>query len=242
MRGGDFLDKAEAIKSLYSQRERFILIGLTGRTGSGCTTVSDILAKKSMEELDLRSYKTRDYKSADERKYSVIYRYMKEGDKWKSFTVIEASSVIFSFVLEGTYGMLFDFIDTIAQKGEIKDKELLKVKIVKALNKDYDDMGSFITRIYKYELSNNLFDEVMHNINEELEKDEISRKKDGKCYAYCFGRKGNPKMILFQGAIGNAYISLYAPRMPYKDEIELTTGVSVKEVSRQVYEKHKDDK
>lgn len=147
--GGDFLDKAEAIKSLYSQRERFILIGLTGRTGSGCTTVSDILAKKSMEELDLRSYKTRDYKSADERKYSVIYRYMKEGDKWKSFTVIEASSVIFSFVLEGTYGMLFDFIDTIAQKGEIKDKELLKVKIVKALNKDYDDMGSFITRIYK---------------------------------------------------------------------------------------------
>ena len=49
-------------------------------------------------------------------------------------------------------------------------------------------------------------------------------------------------MILFQGAIGNAYISLYAPRMPYKDEIELTTGVSVKEVSRQVYEKHKDDK
>ena len=635
--GGDFLDKAEAIKSLYSQRERFILIGLTGRTGSGCTTVSDILAKKSMEELDLRSYKTRDYKSADERKYSVIYRYMKEGDKWKSFTVIEASSVIFSFVLEGTYGMLFDFIDTIAQKGEIKDKELLKVKIVKALNKDYDDMGKKIdeireeiideriaqifakdefgkttlevsainkennlessieycinvckekkksfqetvkyqifeekenkedkessqkdTKIYnlysyfmqqvgnnirssgkynnseelagkevtvanrinilvkainsleekvsndskktricidalrnsveiqyfrdryrafyvfavntenehrqnrlelnkkelqsldkieyphsnsvfyhqniqacleisdvylynpnvvnhkyydlseqilkyialiiqpglvapshlercmqlafnakynsgclsrqvgavvtgndfsvrsvgwndipkgqvacnlrcvedyctnkdeetfsEYELSNNLFDEVMHNINEELEKDEISRKKDGKCYAYCFkdiynsltnqknqvytralhaeenaflqiskyggaqiqggklfttaspcelcskkayqlgieeiyyidpypgiskshiltfGRKGNPKMILFQGAIGNAYISLYAPRMPYKDEIELTTGVSVKEVSRQVYEKHKDDK
>ena len=72
--GRDFLDKAEAIKSLYSQRERFILIGLTGRPGSGCTTVSDILAKKSMEELDLRSYKTRDYKSADERKYSVIYR------------------------------------------------------------------------------------------------------------------------------------------------------------------------
>ena len=33
-------DKAEAIKSLYSQRDKFILIGLTGRTGSGCTTVA----------------------------------------------------------------------------------------------------------------------------------------------------------------------------------------------------------
>ena len=95
-KGGTLLDKVEAIKSLYSQRESFILIGLTGRTGSGCTTVSNILSKESMEELDLRSYKTRDYNSADERKYSVIYRYMKEGDKWKKFEVIEASSIIFS--------------------------------------------------------------------------------------------------------------------------------------------------
>lgn len=638
MRGECLLDKVEAIKSLYSQRERFILIGLTGRTGSGCTTVSDILAKESMDELDLRSYKTRDYKSADERKYSVIYRYMKEGNKWKSFTVIEASSIIFSFILQGTYGMLFDFIDTLGQKGEIKDKDILKTKILKALNENYDEnknidefineiideqiakifeknkdgetnleisaskkdenleqnikycinvckekkkafqeiikyqlfeendnkeskegkestskdikiynlytyfmqevgnnirsSGSYnnskevagkevtvanrinvlikainlleekkngdnrktricidalrnsveiqyfrdryrafyvfavntenehrqnrlelnkkelqsldkieyphsnsvfyhqniqacleISDVYlynpnvlnhkyyelseqilkyialiiqpgliapshlercmqlafnakynsgclsrqvgavvtgndfsvrsvgwndipkgqvacnlrcvedyctnkdeetfsEYELSNNLFDEVMHNINEELEKDTVRSKKVGKCYAYCFkdiynsltnqknqvytralhaeenaflqiskyggaeiqggklfttaspcelcskkayqlgieeiyyidpypgiskshiltfGTKGNPKMILFQGAIGNAYISLYAPRMPYKDEIELTTGISVKMMAQQVYEKHKDD-
>ena len=73
------MDKAEAIKSLYSQREKFILVGLTGRTGSGCTTVSEILAKQSINDLDLRSYKTCDYNNADERKYSVIYRYMKEG-------------------------------------------------------------------------------------------------------------------------------------------------------------------
>ena len=79
-----------------------------------------------MEELDLRSYKTRDYNSADERKYSVIYRYMKEGDKWKKFEVIEASSIIFSFILEGTYGTLFDFIDSLGKKGEIKDKDTLK--------------------------------------------------------------------------------------------------------------------
>ena len=131
--------KTEAIKSLYCQRDKFILIGLTGRTGSGCTTVSEILAKKNMSELDLRSYKTCDYNNADERKYSVIYRYMKEGKKWKEFTVIEASSIIFSFVLEGTYGRLFDFIDSIAQKGEIKDEEKLKCKMVVALHDDILD-------------------------------------------------------------------------------------------------------
>lgn len=49
-------------------------------------------------------------------------------------------------------------------------------------------------------------------------------------------------MILFQGAIGNAYISLYAPRMPYKDEMELVTGISTKNIARKVREEHKDDK
>ncbi len=43
-------------------------------------------------------------------------------------------------------------------------------------------------------------------------------------------------MILFQGAIGNAYISLYAPRMQYKDEIILATGVEPKENSKLIYE------
>ena len=42
------MNKAEAIKSLYSQRDKFILIGLTGRTGSGCTTVANILSKENI--------------------------------------------------------------------------------------------------------------------------------------------------------------------------------------------------
>ena len=72
------MDKAEAIKSLYNQREKFILIGLTGRTGAGCSTVSEILARKDIDELDLRSYKTCDYNNAEERKYSVVYTVYKE--------------------------------------------------------------------------------------------------------------------------------------------------------------------
>lgn len=128
--------KPEAIKSIYRQREKFILIGLTGRTGSGCTTVSKILSKNDISELDLRSYKTCAYDNADERKYSVIYRYMKEGKKWKPFTVIEASSVIFSYILQGTYRRLFAFIDTISKEWEYKDTNKLKQKLVIALSDD----------------------------------------------------------------------------------------------------------
>ena len=45
-----------------------------------------------------------------------------------------------------------------------------------------------------------------------------------------FGKKDNPKMNLFYGAIGNAYIALYEPRMAFKDELELVTGVKVKKI------------
>lgn len=133
MEKADF-EKADFINSLYSQREKFILIGLTGRTGAGCSTVANILSRKQIKDLDLRSYKTCDYNNSDERKYSVIYRYMKEGDKWKGFTVIEASSIIFSFVLQDTYGRLFDFIDSLGQLGEIKGSQRLKERIVVALS------------------------------------------------------------------------------------------------------------
>ena len=40
MKGRGFMGTAMAISNIYAEREKFIIIGLTGRTGSGCTTVS----------------------------------------------------------------------------------------------------------------------------------------------------------------------------------------------------------
>lgn len=204
--GGYSMDKSktDAIKSLYCQRDKFILIGLTGRTGSGCTTVSEILAKKSMSELDLQSYKTCDYNNADERKYSVIYRYMKEGKKWKEFTVIEASSIIFSFVLEATYGKLFDFIDLIAQKGEIRDTEKLKRKMVVALHDDIMDeekinLDELREKIIDDEiekiLKNNAFDKGKLEAYDKKEKDELKRKID-YCIKVCKDKKNKFRDVI----------------------------------------------
>lgn len=119
-------DKADAVKCLYRQRDKFILIGLTGRTGAGCTTVAKILSTDNINELDLKDSKTCDFKHSDERKYSIVYRFMAEDERWKKFTVIEASSIIFSFILEGTYKNLFNYIDKISNEVEIKEKEELK--------------------------------------------------------------------------------------------------------------------
>ena len=134
---------ADGIMSLYKERERLIIVGLTGRTGAGCTTVSEILSRKSIQELDLKSYKTCDYSSADERKYSIIYRFMKEGKKWKPFTVIEASTVLFSFIIESDFNTLCSFITSLSDDGEINGLDELKNKLKDHFNiSDYSDVIS----------------------------------------------------------------------------------------------------
>jgi len=47
-----------------------------------------------------------------------------------------------------------------------------------------------------------------------------------------FGEHGNPKVQLFYGAIGDAYMRLYTPRIPVKDELKLLSGIDCKKVVR----------
>ena len=92
-----------SVESAYKQKRDCIIIALTGRTGSGCSTVAKILSSKSFNELDLHTPNTFSYKNADDRKYTIFHQYMSENDNWIPFTVIEGSAVLFSFVLEEGY-------------------------------------------------------------------------------------------------------------------------------------------
>lgn len=55
----------EAVCQLYSEKENLIILGLTGRTGAGCSTVASILKK---EFCDL------EYEYNDERETSLKER------------------------------------------------------------------------------------------------------------------------------------------------------------------------
>lgn len=147
------ITNAENIKNLYRERDRFVLFGLTGRTGSGCTTVSNILSAESFLSLSLRSYKTCDFASADERKYSVIYRFMKEGNNWEPFIVIEASTIIFSFILQEKYTNLWLFMDQIQKDGKLNNDDL-KAELAKFLSgNDEAEWSGLTDEIIDNELS-----------------------------------------------------------------------------------------
>lgn len=87
------------VDKIYRLRRNFVIIGLTGRTGSGCTTVAETLSKNFK---DLKSL-YREFNSGeitnDTRKNRIVYRYLQEN--WDTpFTVISASDVIFYFALQ----------------------------------------------------------------------------------------------------------------------------------------------
>lgn len=97
-----------AVNNVYKERANNIVIGLTGRTGSGCSTAAKILETKNFNRLNLPNPKPYDFVDSEERKYSIYYGFMKEN--WKRFITIEASSIILSFVLEQSYEDFYLYI------------------------------------------------------------------------------------------------------------------------------------
>lgn len=106
------------LNDIFKQREDFIIIGLTGRTGSGCTTVAKILSSS-----DLRLKRPdRKCDNNEERKYKIIYKYLY--NRWNPFTNISVSDIIISFLFEDQYHKRY--IDKITSKLEITNGERKK--------------------------------------------------------------------------------------------------------------------
>ena len=90
--------KENIVDKIYKLRKNFVIIGLTGRTGSGCTTVAKILQTQHPEEFktEYREINT-DPINNDVRKNRIIYRYILKN--WSPFTVVKASDIIFFYAL-----------------------------------------------------------------------------------------------------------------------------------------------
>lgn len=86
------------IEQIYRLRHDFVVIGLTGRTGSGCTTVAKVLSKPKFTDLksEYKEFRNGEIDN-DVRKSRIVYNYMKE--HWTPFTIIKASDVIFYYAL-----------------------------------------------------------------------------------------------------------------------------------------------
>lgn len=158
------------IEEIFSLRERFIIIGLTGLTGSGCTTVAKRLSTTDSSKL-LSNYRNDYNKPFDNqyRKDRIVRHFI---DKvWKPFTVITASDIIYYFAFLLPYK---DFIREIAKTWEQGEKEKSNV-VVKELA---EAKQALLKQIREAEEYNILHDRLVE-LDTLLENQEYDKVVDG---------------------------------------------------------------
>lgn len=89
----------EAINQIYNEKNNQVIIGLTGRTGAGCSTVAKIL-KKQFDDLELEFYDETEETLKEKKEFEIIKEYIAKDERWVPFEVIEVSCVILSYVFE----------------------------------------------------------------------------------------------------------------------------------------------
>lgn len=109
-----------AISKIYGEEDDFIIIGLTGRTGSGCSTAASILrSEKSVIKNSL--YNGDSPSDNEQRKEKIIYRHFLA--KWEPFLLLQVRSVITSFLLDYEPNFVLENLGALFEKE--KDKSIL---------------------------------------------------------------------------------------------------------------------
>jgi len=131
------MDNTNLISNLLGERSNFILIGLTGRTGSGCTTTANLLTGDSGElqfpTASEVNYKIQPYFTGmDTKRYEIVRKYaIKNNDPFK---VIKISELISAQILNLELDALKAFIKSVIDKdlhGKIDDV-LIKSGFIKS--------------------------------------------------------------------------------------------------------------
>ena len=87
------------LSQLYRNRRDFTIIGLTGRTGSGCSKVAEILSS-DITKLKLGLRDTSEFDDVIFRsKYSICKNFIEYGNNWTKFEVIRYKDVLLLFIL-----------------------------------------------------------------------------------------------------------------------------------------------
>ncbi len=95
------------ISELFMENSKFVLIGLTGRTGSGCTTAAKILESLNPEFPDENQINDF-YKGLDKKRYSITKKFSSE--HWSKFYSIKVSDLISAYILSQNINEMEKFI------------------------------------------------------------------------------------------------------------------------------------
>jgi dCMP deaminase len=126
----------KAIKEIYKHRQDFIIIGLTGRIGSGCSTVAKIM-QNNVDSFGIEQVGIAQNATDELRKKHIILKFFQKN--WQPFYTIRASDIIFSFILEKDLSFFDEYIkkcDVNVDITTIEDKfSAMKISTIQILEK-----------------------------------------------------------------------------------------------------------
>lgn len=155
------------IETIYKNRKNFIIVGLTGRIGSGCTTTAEFLAQ-SKHEHNLKEVCVDDNSSDNKRKKYIIHKYYKEN--WKEFKIIRASDIICTYILKYNFDELNDILNDFNKKmKESNQEDVLYNRL-----KNFDEIGTFPIGIREtYNTAHEKFKKIHDDLTSEKNVDDL---------------------------------------------------------------------
>lgn len=87
------MDLARAVDLAYAERVDRLVVALTGRTGSGCTTTAELLGR----QITRLHVSEEHVETADQRKLEICHRFLKK--HWIPFKTVTVSTLIFGTLL-----------------------------------------------------------------------------------------------------------------------------------------------
>lgn len=125
------MEVANGIRVAYEERSDFMIVALTGRTGSGCSTAADLMCRE-FSELDV-SVDVDQPNDIENRKHLIIRDFAQVN--WRPFQKITVSTVILSYLLEVAWDQLRYFLSEL----NAADSQLMQLEeILAELHADAD--------------------------------------------------------------------------------------------------------
>lgn len=125
----------KGIHEVYDTREKYIIIGLTGRTGSGCSKAAELLSS-TKEDLKLIKPRIVADNQNESRKFSIIKRFIDKN--WEPFVWIKIKDIITSFILEVEKEVFINYVAEFIEPENTERQNEIKKAFLESCGKHYD--------------------------------------------------------------------------------------------------------
>lgn len=149
-------EASQALEKIFEHRNSHIIIGLTGRTGSGCSSIAEILSTEKFSEIKIQEINSPPTNHED-RKNRIIKDWLEVN--WNKFSIIKVSEVLFLCMLCNRKEQVIQYVSNTFQSSD-------GIEIIRG-----DEFSGILERYY--EIAVDIFD-VIDNIKSK-NKDEISK-------------------------------------------------------------------